>query len=208
MTTTSRTGAEQLLISNSVDAALNKVDWGPLRGHSVYVDEKYIECVDKPYIIGSIRHRIANAGGSLATKPEDAQVVLEVRSGGVGTDTSDSYVGLPGMNVPGLFSTPDLRFMTHQTQTGIAKLGIVAYDAKTMKVLGDGGVSLAKSDNSNWYVMGSGPYQSGTIRKEIAKSTTGVGQFERNEVPTLVTFRASVDDRPGTGDNPFVGVRP
>ena len=47
-----------------------------------------------------------------------------------------------------------------------------------------------------------------TPRCLSAKSTTGVGQFERNEVPTLVTFRAPVDERPGSGDNPFAGVRP
>jgi hypothetical protein len=204
VTTTSRTGAEQLLISNSVDQALNKIDWTPLRDRSVYLDEKYIDCVDKAYIIGSVRHRIATAGGQLAAKPDESQVVLEIRSGGVGTDTSDTFVGVPGVTVPGLFALPDVRFVAHQQQTGTAKLGLVAYDAKTMKVLGDGGVSLARSDNNNWYVLGTGPFQHGTIRKEITRATTGVGQFERTEVPELVTFRVPVDAENASGkNNPF-----
>ena len=171
--TTARTGAEQLLISNSVDQALNQVDWTPLNSKSVFVEEKYIDCVDKAYIIGSARHRVATAGGKLAAAADKSDLVLEVRSGGVGTDISDAFVGIPAITVPGFLTLPDIRFVTHQLETGTAKIGLIAYDAKTRKVLGDGGTSLAKSDNSNWYVFGTGPYQTGTIPKEVTRSTTG-----------------------------------
>jgi hypothetical protein len=190
--TTARTGAEQLLISNSVDQALNKVDWTPFHGKSVFVEEKYIDCVDKAYVIGSIRHRVAAAGGQLALAADKSDIVLEVRSGGVGTDISDAFVGIPAVTVPGFVTLPDIRFVTHQLETGTAKIGLIAYDAKTRKVLGDGGMSLAKSDNSNWYVFGTGPYQTGTIPKEVTRSTTGADQFPRTGVPDLVSFRDPV----------------
>jgi hypothetical protein len=196
--TTARTGAEQLLISNSVDQALNKVDWTPFRGKSIFVEEKYIDCVDKAYVIGSVRHRVATAGGKLAAAADKSDIVLEVRSGGVGTDISDAFVGVPAVTVPGFVTLPDIRFVTHQLETGTAKIGLIAYDAKTRKVLGDGGTSLAKSDNSNWYVFGTGPYQTGTIPKEVTRSTTGVDQFPRAEVPDLVSFRDAAEaDTPG-----------
>ncbi len=191
--TTARTGAEQLLISNSVDQALNKVDWTPFHGKSVFVEEKYIDCVDKAYVIGSIRHRVATAGAKLAAAADKSDIVLEVRSGGVGTDISDAFVGIPAVTVPGFLTLPDIRFVTHQLETGTAKIGLIAYDAKTRKVLGDGGMSLAKSDNSNWYVFGTGPYQTGTIPKEVTRSTTGVDQFPRTQVPDLVSFRDNVE---------------
>ncbi len=191
--TTARTGAEQLLISNSVDQALNKVDWTPFHGKSVFVEEKYIDCVDKAYIIGSIRHRVAAAGGKLAAAADKSDIVVEARSGGVGTDISDAFVGIPAVTVPGFLTLPDIRFVTHQLETGTAKIGLIAYDAKTRKVLGDGGTSLAKSDNSNWYVFGTGPYQTGTIPKEVTRSTTGADQFPRTAVPDLVSFRDTVE---------------
>ena len=52
---TARTAREQLLVSNAVDQALAKVDFAPFRGLQVLVEEKYLDCVDKGYVIGSIR---------------------------------------------------------------------------------------------------------------------------------------------------------
>ena len=65
---TARTATEQLLISNAVDQSLNKVDFSPLAASAVFVEEKYIDCVDKGYIIGSIRHKLLQAGATLAAQ--------------------------------------------------------------------------------------------------------------------------------------------
>ena len=55
---TARTGVEQLLISSSIDRALDKVDFRPITNAKVYVEQKYLDCVDKNYVISSIRHRL------------------------------------------------------------------------------------------------------------------------------------------------------
>ena len=46
---TARTAKEQMLLSNAVDQSLDKVDFTPLYGQKVFVDDKYLECVDKNY---------------------------------------------------------------------------------------------------------------------------------------------------------------
>src|SRR4249920_911481 len=69
---TARTATEQMLISNAVDQSLNKIDFTPLAGTNVFVEEKYIDCVDKGYIVGSVRHKLLQAGAYLAVKAEDA----------------------------------------------------------------------------------------------------------------------------------------
>jgi len=46
-TNTARTSREQLLISNAIDQSLAKVDCSALRGASVFIDDKYLDCVDK-----------------------------------------------------------------------------------------------------------------------------------------------------------------
>lgn len=208
---TARTGVEQLLISNSVDQALDKVDFQAFNGQKVLVDEKYIDCVDKPYVVGSVRHRVARAGGRLVAKPEEADIVVEIRSGGVGTDTSDAFVGLPEIALPGMVTLPEVRLVQRLHQSGTAKIALVAYDAKTMQLLGEGGVSLAQSNDNNWFVFGVGPYQNGSIKSEISKSTAG-GQIARAELPTNVAFYPPADSSPadrggvqftsGPGDEP------
>ena len=84
---------------------------------------------------------------------------------------------------------------------GIAKIGIVAYDAKTREMLGDGGMTMAQSDDSNWYVMGMGPYQNGTVRHEISN-----GLNTQPNVYQPLPYNVAFDDpKDGTPAEPGKG---
>jgi hypothetical protein len=187
-TNTARSSTEQLLVSNAVDQALDKVDFRPFSGHAVYLDEKYVDCVDKAYVIASVRHRLLRVGARLVDKADEAEVVVEPRAGSVGTANSESYLGIPEITLPGMLALPELRLLTRTQQIGVAKLGVAAYDAKTRTALGEGGMTLAKSDDTNLSVLGVGPFQSGTIRKEIKRSTTGNAGIVPRQLPVQVAF--------------------
>ena len=88
---TARTGIEQLLISSATDQALDKVNFGPIRNAKVFVETKYLDCVDNNYIIVSLHQRLLRNGSTLVDKPEEAQVILEVGSGAVGTDRQEFW---------------------------------------------------------------------------------------------------------------------
>ncbi len=185
---TARTATEQLLISNAVDQALDKIDFRAFRGHTVFLDERYVECVDKQYVISSVRHRILHQGAILVPKAEDAEVLVELRTGVIGTDVADSFLGVPEVTVPGMLTLPEVRILTRQVQTGTAKLGIVAIDAKTKEVLGEGGMTLAQSDTNNWFVAGIGPFHSGSIHGEVENMTQGPAANKWNYIPSTVVF--------------------
>jgi hypothetical protein len=99
--------------------------------------------------------------------------VMEIRSGGIGTDRTESFIGMPQLAVPGPMplQVPEIQLMNTKTQTATAKIGIVAYDAKTGASIGDGGVTLARSEDNNWFVFGIGPFNSGNVRNEVADAT-------------------------------------
>ncbi|MEQ9410514.1 MAG: hypothetical protein RIK87_22455 [Fuerstiella sp.] len=185
---TARTAKEQMLLSNAVDQSLDKVDFTPLHAQKVYLDEKYLDCVDKAYIVGSMRHRVLRAGGHLVSSPEDAEIVMEVRSGGVGTDTSEAFLGTPEIALPGMLTIPEIRLAERKAQFGYSKLGMVLYDAKTRHILGDGGVALAQSNDSNAYFMGIGPFQSGTLRQDVSRAKSTNTATQRRALPTTVAF--------------------
>lgn len=189
---TARTATEQLLISNSVDQSLAKVNFQPFAGRAVFLEEKYLDSVDKNYIIASVREQILRAGGTIAPKADDAQVVMEVRSGAIGTDQEDMFLGIPEIQlpVPVPVSLPEVRIISRRSQKGTAKIGIVAYDAKTKAALGTGGMTLAQSDTNNWYFFGVGPYQDGSIRTEVSIQENQPTLGRR--VPRTVAF----DSRP------------
>ena len=185
---TARTATEQLLICNAVDQALDKIDFRAFQGHTVFLDDQYVDCLDKQYVIASVRHRILHQGAVLVTKPEEAEVLVEMRTGVVGTDLAESFLGIPEVTVPGMLTLPEVRVLTRQVQTGTAKLGIVAVDAKTKEVLGEGGMTLARSDDSAWFAAGIGPFKTGTINGEVKRMTSGPAAIMRDRLPATVAF--------------------
>jgi hypothetical protein len=185
---TARTATEQLLISNAIDQSLDKVDFRSFAGQHVYLEEKYVDCVDKAYLIASVRHRVLRAGGRLVDKPENADVVLEPRSGAVGTTTSSSFLGVPEVVLPGMVTLPEVRFFTRTRQSGYAKVGLAAYDPKSKEALGQGGVSVAHADDNNYYLVGVGPFQTGSLKSELARTTKGPAATVRDRMPSEVAF--------------------
>lgn len=194
---TARTGTEQLLISNAVDQALDKVDFSTFTGSKIQLEEKYLDSVDKTYVIASIRHRLLYHGATLVTDVKEADIVLEVRSGALGTDGAEMFYGVPEIVLPGMMSIPELKVVTRSNQKGTAKIGLVAIDAKTHRVLGSGGVSIASSDATSWSVLGVGPYKSGTIRQELNAGASSDQHIRGSHLPYVVSF-----DEPSTRSEP------
>jgi len=195
---TARTATEQLLIANSIDQSLDKVDFSPLAEAAVFVEEKYLDCVDKGYVVASIRHRLLRQGAAIAAKPEEADVILEVRAGAVGTDLSSSFMGVPEITLPGMLTLPEVKMISKDAQKAAAKIGLVAYDAKTKRLLGEGGVSNSFSDETNTFVFGMGPWQDGTLRDELNHNATH-GARAVDHVPPMVTFSRPSSRSAGPG---------
>jgi len=195
---TARTAKEQMLLSNAVDQSLDKVDFTPLYDQKVFLEEKYLECVDKPYVTASIRHRIMRAGGLLTASADDADIIMEARSGGVGTDTSESFLGTPEIALPGMLTIPEIRLAEKKSQYGYAKIGMVIYDAKSRKVLGDGGLSMAQSDDHNWYVAGVGPFQDGVLKSDVERARYRPRAMNGRRLPGIVAFgnRSEIPSEP------------
>lgn len=207
-TNTVRTATEQLLISNAVDESLANIDFGSFAGNKVFVEEKYMDSVDKAYIIGSVRHKLMMQGVHIVDKKEDSDVTIEMRSGGVGTDSSEMFVGIPQVVIPGMVTIPELRVMNRDKQQGTAKIGMVAYHTASGQVLGNGGVSLSQSERNNWYLLGVGPYRNGTIESEIKEAKAASLQTPDVEIPKQVAFQpAHYAPAPYAGTEPSGNVR-
>ncbi len=170
---TSRTGIEQLLLSNAVDQTLDKVALPPMEGRKVFLDPQYLDSVDKGYIVGSLRQRLLANGALLVDAKDGSDVTIEICSGGVGTDDVDRYVGMPGIALPGPMpiQLPEVRLYQRKSQFGTAKISVVAYATADGHLLFDSGTALARADDSSWSIMGIGPIQTGTVRDEVRTAT-------------------------------------
>ena len=207
---TARTGTEQMLISAAIDRAMSTVQFSDFSGYKVFIDEKYLDSVDKGYLVGSLRHNVLQAGGLLAPAADTADLVVEIRSGGVGTDGQESFIGIPAIGIPGLpIELPEVKLASRNTQMGSAKLGLVCYDAKTGEAVGLGGQSSALTHNNDTYVMGVGPFRSGSVLSQREKSVgfNGVGgSFMSNPLHVVRGTKVNMVDNP-TGMSSYDNVQ-
>lgn len=167
---TARTGLEQLLISDAVDKTLQKIEVPAVNGRRVFLDTQYLDGVDKGYVIGSIRQRLLNGGALMADKKEGSEITVEVFSGGIGTDNSNRFVGMPGMALPGPMpvNLPEVRLYDRSKQAGTAKISLVAYDTVSGSLVHDGGNSMAVSEDNRWSMLGMGPFLEGDVRRQLS----------------------------------------
>jgi hypothetical protein len=170
---TSRTGTEQLLISNAVDRVVDKIDFSPMRNKKCFLNTAAIEkTTDSDYLAMTIRQHLVLAGAILTANESEADYIIEVRAGAVGTDRDDLLVGIPATTLPAFaFSgnqysaatIPEIPFIKRTKQRGVAKVALFAYNKTTGQPIWASGNSQGESAAQNLWFAGTGPLTKGTI---------------------------------------------
>ena len=137
VTDPARTAIEQLLLSTAAERALIGVDLKVLEGKKVFLDASGFEGTDKAYAIGQIKILLGKQGALFVEDKKQAEVVVEVTSGALSVDRSDSLFGIPPIPVPvpnvGTFETPEVAMFKTIKQTGVAKFAMNVYEPATGK---------------------------------------------------------------------------
>ena len=191
---TTRTGTEQLLISNAIDLVAANVDFSPLREKKCFLDTSAIaQTTDQDYLAMTIRQHLATAGAILAVSKEDADYIVEVRAGAVGTDRDDLLVGIPAMTLPSIPSTqfsatviPEIPFIKQTRQRGVAKIALFAYNKTTGKPVWASGSNQGESTARNLWFAGAGPLTRGTIYGETTFAGNPIPLRTRHHPGTFV----------------------
>ncbi len=171
---------EQLLVSDAVDRSVEQIDFRALTGHRVYLDARYMRqvrgvgFVNADYIISSLRQKAVEAGCILEEELEQAEYVVELRVGALGTDGHETNYGIPGTGainstaslvggsalIPPL---PEISFARRDERRAAAKIAVFAYNRATKQAvtapITAHGHSLARAT----WVLGAGPFQEGSI---------------------------------------------
>lgn len=167
---TGRTGTEQLLISNAIDSAIDKIDFSPLLDKRVFLDTKSIEGItDNKYLTMSLRQHLAASGGLICNDKDLADYIVEVRAGAIGTDRDEMLIGIPAFNLPSLpgaavsGAIPEIPFVKRTKQRGIAKMAVFAYNKHTGRPVWASGNKQSESMANNLWFAGTGPLTKGNI---------------------------------------------
>lgn len=169
-----RTATEQFLLSQAASLAVSQLTVEGLRGRRVFVDDQYFAASESKFVLGELRNRLFLGGVQLVPERELAQVILEVRSGGVGIDRADYLLGLPSLvlsagedgdntSTSTPIATPELALLKNINQVGVASVAFIAYWADTGEVVASSGPFIGRTTRDDWWVFGFGPRTVGNI---------------------------------------------
>ncbi len=175
-----RLATEQLVVSDSVDRSVAKIDFSPLSGQKVFLETKYMLSSRPPgfvspeYVISSIRQQMMAYNVHLMDSTEDADLIVEARCGVLGSDGHDSSFGIPGGSAASAAATslmgtpipallPEISLAKRMDQVGATKVAVFAYDRETKEPVWQSGLSTSISTAKDFYVLGIGPIQRGSV---------------------------------------------
>ncbi len=138
-TETPRSSTEQLLVSHAIESAVERLAWPDVAARSVAVETAALNEVDAPYLQAVAETR-ARALGARVVPREEAELVLLVLAGSLGTASREASFGVPSLPVPGGLVTPEIPFAKILKQRGYARLRLAAYDREGAHVAESAGV--------------------------------------------------------------------
>lgn len=168
---------ELFLMSQAADKAADQLATAPLRDRKVYVDTTYFHAqMQEGYALGDIRAHLLQNGVRLVDKRGEAQIILEVRSGGIGIDRYNYLLGIPPIFLPatgtssavgnaalGSVVTPEIAIFKSIRQKGYARLAYVAYWRDTGEVVASSGPFVGRTEREDWWFFGVGPNTTGNV---------------------------------------------
>ena len=140
ITEPSRSLGEQLLVSTSIDRSLSELDEeaiGRLKGFKVFISSEYLKTLDQEYLVGSLRDLFLSNGVLVVDAAEEAQMIVEVRSGANSLDSSTATLGiaedqaLPNPVTGAPVALPEIFFFKRENHFAVSKVALVAYQAKS-----------------------------------------------------------------------------
>ena len=170
-----RTATEQYLLSQAAIRAVAPFSFDSLYGRRVYLNDAYFAPSEKEFVLGEFRAKLLLSGVQLVQTTADAEIIMEVRSGGVGIDRYESLVGVPSFFAPAGAAaaadapaaasvvTPELAATKSIKQIGYASIAYVAYWRDTGEVVASAGPSTGRTYRDDWWLMGFGPQTVGNI---------------------------------------------
>jgi hypothetical protein len=175
VTNPEKTATEQFLLSKAVAEAIDPLSFDVLHGRKVYVDDRFFGAPEKTLALGELRAKLLMSGVQVAPEAKEAEIILEVRSAGIGIDRYDNIIGIPSFGAPSAststvatvpvigFVTPELAIVKEIKQISFASLAYVAYWSHTGEVVASSGPSLGSAWRDDWWVLNFGPRTVGTI---------------------------------------------
>ncbi len=170
-----RTATEQFLLSEAARSAVEQLSVNALRGRQTYIEDAYFAASERQFVLAELRAHLITNGVAVTNDRENSDVVVEVRSGGVGIDRYSFLLGIPPVLAPESVTgvggaggsdplvTPEIALIKNIKQYGFASVAFIAYWADSGELVSSSGPFIGKSYRQDWWFFGVGPRTIGNI---------------------------------------------
>jgi hypothetical protein len=176
------TATQQFLESEAARLAVQHISVDPLRDRKVFFDTSYLSELKGDsdvlnfsktpqqylFLVAELRSKMLLNGVRLVDKRENAEIIVEARTAGVGVDLQEFLIGLAPLTVPNSvagaeLTTPELAILKSTKQFGFASVAFVAYWRDTGELVSASGPFIGRTQRLDYWLFGLGPNTVGNI---------------------------------------------
>jgi hypothetical protein len=172
-----RSADEQFLLTTAATRAVAQLSVEAMRDRKVWVETAFFNAPEQAFVAGEVRTKLLIGGVRLVQERKEAQIILELHSGGVGINRTEYLLGLPSLPISGgnatgtsatigsttVILTPELSIIKQTQQRGFAGVAYVAYWADTGEIVTKSGPFIGRTAREDWWIFGAGPRTTGNI---------------------------------------------
>ena len=192
---TGRTATEQLLISSAMEDVVDEYDYSRLAGLKVHIKVAN-STTDSDYLKSLIRQQLAANGAFVRDAVDDADYVLEVAPGAVGTNRYELMYGIPETSIPAIgtmaaTAIPEFALIKRTDQKAQVKLNMWAYNKTTGAIIWQSGLKTKSANIRDRWIFGAGPFTDASY--DEAGMRLGA---DETVLPSTLGERVSDDEKP------------
>lgn len=155
-TTTQRTAIEQALLTESLQASVERLDFRMVEQRVCEVSREGLEAVEQQYVLSSIDDKLLKSGARKANEENPAEITIEPQLNVSNIDDSGFLVGIPGLMVTILgtrVELPELALYGVSTQTGRSRVSAYAIERESGSLLFSTEGSPERRTYQRWTVL-------------------------------------------------------
>lgn len=178
-----RTADEEFLLTEAATKAIAQLSLNAMRGRLVWVVSEYAFSTTQPFeqsfltnevreprfenafLIAELRSKLLQTGARLAASRDQAEVILEVRTGALSINRVDFLLGVPATYLGGngsssntltqlVVATPELDLFKSIKQQGFSSVAFVAYWKSTGELLATSGPFVGRTFRNDYFILG------------------------------------------------------
>lgn len=168
LTEPSRTATQQMLVSVAAESAAGQIAVETLDDKLVYLDPiglqgSTLNEADRQHLIAAVRAKLLEGGVRLTHDFEQADIVVEMRSGGLSIDRYHFFVGVPaGVLGPAVAGAgggnmgmlqKDITLAARDRQWGFGGVSLVAWRRTTGELVTFAGPEIGRSHVERWRLL-------------------------------------------------------